>query len=147
MNHYIFISHWRSLLGISFLLFVQIACSSQSKSSSTLEEDQLTFGRGGGISGEVQSHILTNKGQLYATSSLFPDTIYLTDLAAKDTQRIFEQLDSLHLSQLSFQHPGNRYYFIRHQQEEVVWGNPDNLPPPAVQQLYNSLQSFVPKQK
>ena len=147
MNHRIVLSHWRSLFSLSFLLFFQVACSSQSKSSLTPEKDQLTFGRGGGMSGEVQSHILVNNGHLYATSSLFTDTVHLTDLASETTNTLFEQADSLQLAELNFQHPGNRYYFIRHQQQEVVWGDRDTPPPLAVQQLYDSLQSIVPKQK
>ena len=99
------------------------------------------------MSGEVQSHILANTGQLYTTSSLFTDTVHLTDLTLETTQQLFNQLDSLHLADLDFRHPGNRYYFIRHQQQEVVWGDQDTLPPSTVQQFYDSLQSLVPKQK
>ena len=147
MNHLSFILKWRSLFGFAFLILFQAACSSQSKSLQTLPKDQIIFGRGGGMSGEVQSHILMDNGQLYATSSLFADTTHLADLAPESTKKLFEQLDSLHLAQLNFQHPGNRYYFIKHQQQKVVWGARDTLPPPIVQRLYDSLQSFVPKQK
>ena len=147
MDHLIYLFHLHRYrrLGCCLLLFFQTACSSQPQNTLTPEKDQLTFGRGGGISGEVQSHILLNSGQLYATSSLFTDTVHLTDLAPDTVRTFFARVDSLP-SELDFQHPGNRYYFIRHQQQEVTWGDPDHPPPLAVQQLYNALQHIVPKQ-
>ena len=145
--HHLALSLYRRRLFALCLLFGQIACSSQPQHSLSRQEESLVFGRGGGVSGEVQSHILTNNGQLYATSSLFTDTVHLTDVEPETARRLFEQVDSLELSKLIFQHPGNRYYFIRYQQQKVVWGDHDNPPPLVIQRLYDSLRNTIPKQK
>ena len=147
MDQFISAYYWYRFSILGVLLVFQIACSSQPKSSLSSEKDQLIFGRGGGMSGEIKSHILMNNGQLYATSSLYTDTVHIADIELKVIRRIFDQVDSLQFAALDFQHPGNRYYFVRHQQQEIVWGSDDNPPPAAVKQLYDSLQNIVPEQK
>ncbi len=146
MNYPMFLIRWRSFVSIGGLVFFLGACSSQPKNTFPLSKDQLTFGRGGGISGEVKTHILVNDGQLHATNSMFMDTVHLATLAPEVTRSIFTHLDSLQLDTIDFQHPGNRYYFIRHNQDEVVWGDQNYSPPASVQQFYDTLQRVVPKQ-
>ena len=142
-----FFSYWYRLFSVCCLVLFQVACSPQRSSAIAPQETRLTFGRGGGISGEVQSYVLLDNGQLYAVSSLFTDTTLLASLELDKAQQFFDRADSLQLTSVNFQHPGNRYHFIRYQQHEITWGDPAISPPLAIQQFYHSLQSLVPKPK
>ena len=147
MIYSVLFPYWYRLFSICWMVLLQTACSPQRSSATLPQEVRLTFGRGGGISGEVQSYILLDDGQLYTVSSLFTDTTHLASLELSKTQQLFDQADSLQLVNVDFQHPGNRYHFIRYQQHEITWGDPDVAPPPAIQQFYHSLQSIISKQK
>ena len=142
----LFFVHRITTITVVALTLLLAACSSPPKNSFPLPVDQFSFGHGGGMSGEVKTNILINDGQLHNTSSLFTDTTHLITLASEAVHSLFEQLDSLHIDTIDFKHPGNQFYFIRHHQDEVVWGHQNYPPPVSVQQFYDSLKTIVPKQ-
>ena len=125
-----------------FFLFWISACSTPPTYSSG-SSDSLVFGKGGGVANTVKSYVLYQDGQLVSFSNLSSDTTALATVAASDAQRIFAQVSDSSFATLNFRHPGNMYYFIRYHGEEVVWGSSEYAPPTKIQQIYDTLQSFV----
>ena len=134
------------------LLFVfsiaVMACSTQEKLAQ-YQGVEITFGSGGGFTGQEVSYKLTSDGKLVKTDKLKKETIELKKLNGGKTLKIFEQITELNIAGLDFNHPGNKYYFIKETQktgeEKVVWGDGQEDPPQAVLDFYKILMSYVNK--
>ncbi|HEY9115505.1 MAG TPA: hypothetical protein VIN10_12470 [Bacteroidales bacterium] len=132
---------------ISFLFavaFLLTSCHS-SKNLNSTSEKVILFGNGGGFTGQVIEYILDENGTFMKNDKLKSELTIMSTLKKSEIRKLFKELESIQFDTINFKHPGNTYYFIRSNTDntshEVVWGEPDNLPPTGVIQLYDLLIS------
>lgn len=128
------------------LSIVFLGCSSQEKLAKYNDVD-ISFGNGGGYTGQEITYSLTSDGVLKMTDKLKNETVDITTLKANKTLKLFDQLNQLNIAGLDFNQPGNMYYFIKETNksgtQKVVWGDGENKPPQAVIDYYQLLNSYV----
>lgn len=131
--------------GILVLSF--FGCKSQQYTFEELPENQLVFGSGGGITGASDTYILLENGQLFHTNSLIKDSVELESLTKEEAKMCFKKLDSLSLSEMEFDHPGNRYYFLEEVKgdtaHKIVWGSNGNKISEDCVNFYNELKNHI----
>ena len=127
----------------SFLCFA--GCNSKNYPLGDLPEDQIVFGNGGGMTGEIKQYILLKNGQLFQSSSLSREMVELDKIDKRQAESYFKKMEVL--NGITFDHPGNRYYFITHlstgTERKWVWGSVDHTSPPEIQELYNALITII----
>ncbi len=110
-------------------------------------QDFITFGNGGGITGQSKKYYFTNDGKIYLQNI---DSIQLvTTLPVKTSAQIFESYMKLGLDKNILNEPGNRYYFLEMKTKDMnhalKWGR-NELLNPNIEKFYTILMNFV-KQK
>jgi len=107
------------------------------------QAQRIEFGNGGGFSGQTTQYTLTPDGKLLMKEGIAGASQSLKQLKQQETRRLFDEVSALHLDTLRFNHPGNRYYFIRWQSGnnpyEVKWGDERMPVPQSVQAVYQKL--------
>lgn len=107
-------------------------------SPESFQGKQILITEGGGFSGQTTQHIILENGQVFVRT-IYPASIKETDkLDRKTVRQIFDKVDSLKLSELDFQHPGNMTYSLASMEGktfyEIKWGDPVYpLPGPALE--------------
>ena len=103
-----------------------MSCKTKEKvfNPQTFQDPMITFGSGGGFTGQVNSFYLTSNGSLYASSSEGYTLMGKAD--KKIANQIFTNYEALGLKDLSLDEPGNKYYFIEYQSKNInknlKWG-------------------------
>ncbi|MGB6152468.1 MAG: hypothetical protein WBG48_10785 [Pricia sp.] len=133
----------------SFLLlscFIS-GCKSQKYTYETLPQERLEFGQGGGMAGEIRTYTLLENGQVFVHNSITGTSEELEALAPERAREFFTELDGLSFKTISFDHPGNRYYFLGRITEEgehrTVWGSEDHKAPGQIKKVYNALMATI----
>lgn len=131
-----------------YLLFIIVACKSATMQENNEKSDQeaISFGNAGGITGGEDRFLLQENGQLCKLSG--KDTIQLKTIPSEEATSYLEQLNKLHKQIPSFEKQGNMSYFIEHINKEkviysVTWGKPGDAPPEEVTDLYKKLQKLL----
>lgn len=131
------------------LLFVciNLSCKSQRYTVEDLPEKQLVFGKGGGMTGAVDTYTLLENGQLFHLNSIIKVHNELKGITKKEAKAHFEKIGSLALTEIDFDRPGNIYYFLEEvngeEKNRVTWGSQDHEIPEACQSLYNELKNIL----
>jgi len=137
----------RPLLIFSFFLIGFSSCKSQLFSIEDLPEKQLIIGRGGGISGEVSTYTLLENGQVFYNNSLTKENAEIKSINKKEATSFFQKMDSLKLSEMNFEHPGDMYYFLEEVNGEeryrVIWGSNDYDAPKGCKDFYTKLRTTI----
>jgi len=127
----------------SFVIILS-SCNSTKNLNSTSEK-VIVFGNGGGFTGQVIEYVLDENGTFMRNDKLNSEVTVLTSLKKSEIKKLFKELESIQFDTINFKHPGNTYYFIRNNtsktSHEIVWGEPDNLPPTGILQFYDLLIS------
>ncbi|WP_084061747.1 hypothetical protein [Cellulophaga tyrosinoxydans] len=125
------------------LLF--LSCKSQQYTLDTLPNTQLIFGKGGGITGVIDTYTLLENGQLFYENSLSEEKKELKRISKKNVKILFDQLDNINLKDVDFNHPGNMYYFMKEVKggysHKVVWGKSDVQIDASIINLYEKLKA------
>lgn len=131
----------------SILVLSFFGCKSQQYTFEDLPEKQLVFGSGGGMTGAVNTYVLLENGQFFHTNSLTKEVKELESVSKKEAKKCFVKLEELSLSELDFDHPGNRYYFLEEVKSDsihkVVWGSNDNEISEDCVNFYNELKTHI----
>ncbi len=129
------------------LFSTTICCKSQQYKFSDLPGEQLIFGRGGGMTGAVDTYTLLENGQLFHSNSLTGANIELKKIGKEEAQMFFDKLTDLRLSEMNFNHPGNMYYFLEEISGEtknnVTWGSEDHEVSNDCEELYDLLRTTI----
>ncbi|APQ17692.1 hypothetical protein [Maribacter hydrothermalis] len=127
----------------TFLFIALISCKSQQFTLDNLPDKQLVFGKGGGVTGAVDTYVLLENGQLFHTNSLTKIEEELKKVSDDYTEEFFGKLEGLQLNNVDFNHPGNVYYFIEDvnadERAKVVWGSFEHGVNPVYKELYDNL--------
>ncbi|MFK7810854.1 MAG: hypothetical protein AB8B59_00070 [Maribacter sp.] len=137
----------RPILIISLFLIALSSCKSQHYTIDDLPETQLIFGRGGGVTGEVTTYTLLENGQLFYHNSLTKENTEMKSLSKKEATSCFQKMDSLKLSEMNFNYPGNLYYFLEEvngdEKYRVTWGSTDHEISEECQEFYKELRTTI----
>lgn len=110
---------------------------------------QIVVGYGGGFTGETVSYYLLDNGTMLSRHSTDSTLHSLGKQTTANTQRTFRLLENgCKIKNTRFDHPGNRYYFVRWKKGklayEVKWGDPKHTVPASYSQFYKSFMAMVP---
>lgn len=137
----------KPILLLSLFLVSFFSCKSQLYTIDDLPETQLIFGRGGGISGEVTTYTVLENGQVFYHNSFTKENAEIKSLTKKEATSCFQKMDTLQLSEMNFDHPGNVYYFLEevHGEEKhrVTWGSNDHEIPEKCKTFYKELRTTI----
>ncbi len=133
---------------ISLLICIYIlACQSQFYTPDTYTGRQLIVGNGGGFTGKETAYILLKNGQLFTITSQSQAPEFVKMLPKNISKELFQKLKQIQLSKLTFNHPGNIYYFIgikdRHSSQRIVWGDNSFRAPTEAEELYQLLMVSI----
>ena len=138
---------YRLTVSFLFLLFFAIGCKSQKYTYEELPQEQIVFGQGGGMAGEIKTYTLLQNGQLFVHNSVTKTSEELKSLTSERAQEFFTELDGLSAKTVSFDHPGNRYYFVGRKMEvgeyRTVWGSENHSAPVQIKDLYKALIATI----
>ena len=115
------------------------ACSS-GKNVATTSIVSIEFGSGGGITGEVNSHVLSKNGTLTFNS----ETI---EVEKKELSKLFNQAEKL--KNIKLRDPRNFYYYLdiksNDSSNRIVWGAETKDLKPEIKTLYENLIQLTTK--
>lgn len=130
-----------------FSIIIFLSSCHSAKNLNITSERAIIFGNGGGFAGQVIEYVLDENGTFLKNDKLKSEVTVLPTLKKSEIKKIFSELEAMQFDTINFKHPGNTYYFIRSSNSgathEVVWGEPDNLPPTQVLQCYDLLLSKI----
>lgn len=136
------------VLTFSAVVFLFFACKQTRYTTENLPNRQLRWGSGGGYVGKETTYTLLDNGQIFMreTGSKLAET---TAAKPKKAKAMYEMMESLGLSNLDFQHPGNTYSFIEvlngDHLKRISWGEKDRPVDPNIQDMYRQLNELVRK--
>lgn len=137
----------RPIFLFSLFFIMLFSCKSQQFTVDELPDKQLIFGRGGGISGEVNTYTLLENGQVFYNNSLTKENSEIKSIRRKEAVLCFQKMDSLKLSEMNFDHPGNMYYFLEEVNGEeryrVTWGSNDHEVSSECKDFYKELRTTI----
>lgn len=130
---------------VLLLLLIMVTCRSGQVDLETYVGKQLSFGNGGGVTGQVTRYILLENGQLFSYNSLTKANKNLKKLPRRKVRQLFAQADSL-IGQ-PFSQPGNRYRFIEVKTpsatSRVTWDGAGESPPAGIEAFYQTLLKLL----
>ncbi len=136
-----------NLIFSTVLILFTIGCKPQQYTTENLPDNQIIFGKGGGITGAVDTYILLENGQLFHSNSLTGENKELENIGKKEAKACFAQMAELTLSELDFDYPGNMYYFLEEVNgdagHKVTWGSNDHKVSNECQELYDRLRTTL----
>lgn len=134
-----------------FLLFFTIGCHPDKDFPTRFKGEMIRFGQGGGFSGAVTEFVLLDDGRLFQKPWRDTSVVFMVRWEKKFTDQIFNNYKTLDLKNLTYNEPGDLYYFIDYQSGDnphhrIVWGKPGFHPEENLVTYYNVLfRSSKPK--
>jgi len=130
-----------------FSIILLLGSCQSAKNLGGSSEKAIIFGNGGGFAGQITEYVLDENGTFLKNDKLKSEVTVLPSLKKAEIKKIFKELEKMQFDTIQFRHPGNTYYFIKSSNSgsthEVVWGEPDNLPPNQILQFYDLLLSKI----
>lgn len=115
------------LLGVCLTLIWMSACKSTSYTPKNFEGRKILFAKGGGITGQYETYLLLENGQLFNQAKIDGEWAAFDNVKKGKAKRFFKQLDEMNWTSLKVSQPGNITYFIELQDQEnahrVTWGS------------------------
>ncbi|MES2734131.1 MAG: hypothetical protein V4714_20455 [Bacteroidota bacterium] len=137
----------KCLLVFGLAIVFLSACQAQKYTPSDFQGKQLTFGSGGGFTGQVIQYTLLENGQLFQSHGLTKEVKELKGVSRTKSEQLFGQAEKLDLAKLDFNHPGNLYHFIHIKRgntiQKVTWGSIQDKVPSEVEALYQELKAVI----
>lgn len=134
-----------SLLATATLFFF---CKQPKYTVGNFPEKQLRWGSGGGITGQVNSYVLLENGQLFKIGKK-DEMTELKKTKAGKAKKIFEAVESGSLTKQDFQHPSNMYSFLEFQNGDMVqritWGDPKYPVDEKIKTVFDQLNELTKK--
>jgi hypothetical protein len=133
------------------LLLLAVSCHPSADFPSKYKGKQIEFGQGGGFSGAVTQFVLLDDGRLFQRPWKDSSVVFVQQWKRNLTSQLFLNYISLNLQDLSYNEPGDLYYFIDYHPDalshhRIVWGKPGFHPDDNLITYYNLLfRSSKPK--
>lgn len=133
------------------LLLMVAGCHHSTQFPSNFKGKQVEFGQGGGFSGAVTQFVLLDDGRLFQRPWHDSTLVFIDRWKSNLTSQLFQNYETLNLQNLSYNEPGDLYYFIDYRPDQknhhrIVWGKPGFHPDENLITYYNLLfRSSKPK--
>jgi len=115
------------LLGVCLALIWMSACKSTTYTPKNFEGRKILFAKGGGITGQYETYLLLENGQLFNQAKIDGEWAAFDNIKKGVAKRLFKKLDEMSWTSLKVSQPGNITYFIELQDQEsahrVTWGS------------------------
>ncbi len=135
----------KSLIIKLLLLNAIIVGCSITKNSTDVE--QLTFGNGGGFTGNVTEYILNPKGEIFKHEKLPKSETKIKKISKEKTFELFSKAKAVQLDTCKFIYPGNMYYFIKiksnGKENYISWGDGKHKVNPEIESFYNEFINLL----
>lgn len=119
-------------------------CASQKYEVSELPDLQVHFGEGGGITGAVKEYCLLKNGQIFAKNHFTKPFVDFKKVKKRKAKKCFKSIDKMDFTEIKLNDPGDLYFFIEYQTEDIkhkiIWGRNPHLVPQELTDLYQSLK-------
>ena len=130
------------LLAVGVCLLM--ACSSPKDFPADYKKDQIHFGQGGGFTGAVTYYVLLEDGRVFQRGQLDSTFTFLEQWTPAFTEQMFTNYSSLHLQDITYNEPGDLYYFITYRSpgdpdHRLTWGRSGFKPDQNAVRFYNLL--------
>jgi hypothetical protein len=122
-----------------FLVFVLLNSCATNKMLDKTGVEEISFGHGGGFTGEVKTYKLTPKGKLFEKGT------EIKKIDSKTTLKLFKQAKEL--INIDYNKPGNMYSFLeiktKDKTNRIVWADASTVVDKRVVELYNELLTNI----
>ncbi len=133
-----------------------ISCKTQKKiyTPDTFEREIISFGSGGGFTGEVKSFSILRNGQMFKNSSSPTSSETggeMMSLEDKVVDQLFLNFVNLKLAETQLDDPGNMYKWINYKENgnvhSIKWGGKNEEVPKKLKDFYKILSQLANKNK
>ncbi|HHB77833.1 MAG TPA: hypothetical protein ENK85_01215 [Saprospiraceae bacterium] len=125
-------------------------CKSQKIAFDDYKGPKLIFGEGGGFAGTVNEYIVLPNGQVFVRKNNGAAIVY-PKIKKRVAKKLFKKADKMDLIHTTYQKPGNMYYYIGYQKDDLysksVWGREDHLINTALDSFFVDFFKLLPKEK
>lgn len=141
----------KSILFFTMVLGTIFPCCKSAKYTPVDYPDkQIIFGKGGGMSGGVTEHAIFENGTVFKGTGMMEKTYEKQGRIDSETlQNLLNNLETLKLSEIQFDHPGNRYSYIEIKDNglshRITWGAQDQTVPKNAKLFFDLLNHHVSK--
>ena len=138
------------LISLSFLAtsFLLVDCKHPKFAADNLPEKKISWGTGGGFVGKESGHILLENGQIF-NRDVMGKLTEAPKTKGKKAKALFKTMETLGLSAMDFNHPGNMYSFLEFQDGDAVsravWGDKNVPVGKPVEDFYRALNELLQK--
>ncbi len=119
-------------------------CKTHKYTLDKYEGPRLTFGTGGGFTGMVKEFSLLSNGQIFMKYNN-GDPVEQPKIKKKQAKKLFKMAEELQLLEKTYNHPGNKYYFIEFHKDgkeaKSVWGNGKQFMNPKLHAFYKEFMN------
>jgi hypothetical protein len=141
----------RYLCTVMLLLLSLLACKSKKVKADQLPAEIITFGSGGGFTGQVQEYVLLENGQLFHRARIGGELKELEVVKKKEARACFEKARLIPWQELGAGEPGNLYHYIEYKTSEktqkYTWGKQKSSISSPIDSLYRMLGACLPNEK
>jgi hypothetical protein len=128
------------------LFSLLLSCSTQ-REIYVDNPQSLSFGSGGGFTGQTVEYKLQSDGKLWKYRSMEKDSSWLEQLKKKQTKKVFKQAYQLGLDTLMLNKPGNMNHFIRLKSKtldnKIVWAKDSKQVSNEIAEFYKILINYT----
>jgi hypothetical protein len=128
-----------------FVLSLTTSCFVTKKTSKI---EKISFGNGGGFTGNVTEYTLFTNGEIERHQSITDEKTIIKTIDKNEVIKINNQISKLNYRTYTFNHPGNTYSFLRIVEESgkeyyFSWGEPSKQVKAEITLFYTKLTNLV----
>lgn len=132
-------------------LFLFMQCKTTTYTPDNMPDQKLTFGNGGGISGIETTYTILENGQIFRQVGIGKTLEEIEKISKRKAKKCFEGAEQLDKFATEDFQPGNTYFFVSHQKEDMIrrisWFEGGEDKTKDLYTYYKTLRSYIPKDK
>ena len=125
------------------------SCKSSKIQPSEYKKNKVFFGSGGGFTGAVEEYCLLQNASFWKAEKDSLKYNFLHNIDRKQCKELFSQLALKTSTAEECNNPGNLYYFIRLEMDDIqkkyTWGDQTEIINSEIKELYNNLNQLTEK--
>ncbi|MEQ9441738.1 MAG: hypothetical protein RIG62_22045 [Cyclobacteriaceae bacterium] len=125
------------------------SCQRSGFQPEAIDQDYITFGKGGGMANQVDTYYILRNGKVYHHNKLTKEYTRLDRLNKPTRTQCFNQALALPDSVFGYNEPGNIYYFLNIHADTVkqcTWGRQQFTPADDILSFYQYAQALTNNQ-
>jgi hypothetical protein len=141
----------RYLCTVMLLLLSLLGCKSKKVKADQLPAETITFGSGGGFTGQVQAYVLLENGQLFHRARIGGELKELEMVKKREAKACFEKARLIPWREIGEGEPDNVYHYIEYKTSDKAqkhtWGKQKSSSATPIDSLYRMLGACLPNEK